>query len=234
MKGNLFRIFLVASTVMAVVMMAVALSVFLVRPDLTSEMNTAAMQRYNFAVTTGENPQWTVTQRFGEKKSVGSFASPYQALIKAHDDLKRTLDAETSTMTAEKSDLDQKTTQISAAQEQDEQAITILVHQLGGRPADHPEGASEGAVQQMENFLLTLSGQLQGLSVKSREIRDETAERRTDVLRLRHELEEARTDLFRLSEIRRDLTDRLVRLQIENQELNDRQAQVSGKPSSYD
>lgn len=234
MKGTLFRVFLVAVTVFSVAMMGVALSVFLVRPDLTSEMNTPAMLRYNFAVSTGENPQWSVTQRFGEKKSVGSYASPYQALIKAHEDLKRTLDAETTTMTAEKTDLDQRIALISAAQQQDELAIGVLADALGGRPETHKDGPLVGVVQQMETALLEKSGQLQGLTVQSTAIRQETAERRTDVLRLRHELEEVRTDLYRLNEIRRDLTDRLVRLQIENQELGERQKQVQGLPSNYD
>ena len=72
------------------------------------------------------------------------------------------------------------------------------------------------------------SQQLQALSVQSKAIRDETAARRTDVLRLRHELEELRTDLFRLTAIRRDLTDRLLRVEIENQELSDRKAQLTG------
>lgn len=75
--------------------------------------------------------------------------------------------------------------------------------------------------------LLMKSGTLQDLSVKGREIRDETAQRRTDVLRLQHELEEIRTDLYRLTAIRRDLMDRLLRTQIENQELTDRTSQLN-------
>jgi chromosome segregation ATPase len=74
------------------------------------------------------------------------------------------------------------------------------------------------------------SDQLQGLSVQGRETREETAQRRTDVIRLQHELEEVRTDLYRLTAIRRDLVDRLLRTEIENQELSDRTAQLGQTP----
>ncbi len=70
------------------------------------------------------------------------------------------------------------------------------------------------------------SDEAQAISVKTLEVREETATRRTDVLRLRHELEEARTDLFRLNEILRHDTDQLVRLELENQALEQRLQQL--------
>ena len=119
-------------------------------------------------------------------------------------------------MVTEKATVDEQRTFFSASQEQDTLAIADRVKEL--------IAYSDQAIATLQDRSL----ELQGLSVKSKATREETADLRTDVVRLDHELEEARTDLFRLKAIRRDLTDRLVRLEIENQELTQRQAQVAG------
>jgi hypothetical protein len=234
MKRQFFRITLIATTVLSVAMMGIALSVFVVRPDLSSEMNTPAMQNFTFARTTDDPPKWTVTPRFGTKTPIGTYETAYEALIKAHQNLKQSLDAEAGPMQTQKTALEQQATAATQLQVLDEQAVAALALRLRGRPADHPEGGVDGVLPALDSQLLALSTEVQGLSVKSREIRDETAARRTDVLRLRHELEEARTDLFRLQAVQRDLTDRAVRLEIENQELADRRAQVTGKTTGYE
>jgi hypothetical protein len=121
-------------------------------------------------------------------------------------------------MAAQKATADSEATLFEASQAQDVTAMKERAAQL------------KVAADQLATLLQTRSEELQALSVKSRETREETAARRTDVLRLRHELEEARTDLFRLTAIRRDLMDRLVRIEIENQGMKDRHAQLGGDP----
>lgn len=237
MKRQVFRIFLVAMTVLSLVMMGIALSVFLVQPEASAEMNTPMMQNYAFERTTGDPPKWNVTARFGEKKQIGSFDTPHQALIKAHQHYKQDLDAKSGPMQQEAAQWKQQTETFLAAQQMDEAGINNMAVMLAGLPGDGATPPTPGRIQFMENELFKLSAQSESLSVAARSIRDETADRRTDVLRLRHELDEVRTDLYRLKEIRRDLTDRLVRLQIENQELKDRQDQLSGpsnSPKGYD
>jgi hypothetical protein len=65
------------------------------------------------------------------------------------------------------------------------------------------------------------------MSVETREVRDETTQRREDVIRLQSDLEELRTDRFRLEQQRLILTDRLVRLQLENQAIDQRLEQLN-------
>jgi len=226
---NLFKVLSVFVTVAAVALMGIAISTFAVAPDLRAEMNTAAMQNYTFERTSGEEPKWTVTRRFStnaadpdERGTVGTFPSGYDALNKAHQDLRQYLTGRTTSYTEDTAKQQVDVAKYQASQTQDTVALVARIQELTAQSE-----TIAGEVQKK-------SGQLQDLAVKSKQIRDETAARRTDVLRLRHELEELRTDLYRLTAVRRDLTDRLLRTEIENQELADRQAQLtaggSGSP----
>lgn len=229
MKYGIFKVFAVFIAVVTVVMMGAALATFFVRPDVRGEMNTPAMLNYTFAEVPGETPQWSVTRRFStnpadpaERGAVGTFNSPYEAIIKAHGDLKNYLTQQAAAMTTEQQTAEEEAKFFGATQEQDLLAIDLRAQQL------------KAGADQLAGMLQKNSEELQALSVRSRETREETAARRTDVLRLRNELEEARTDLFRLTAVRRDLMDRLVRLEIENQELKTREAQLEGKAVNYD
>lgn len=229
MMRAMFKVFSVFITVVAVAMMGAALSAYFVRPDARAEMNTAAMLNYTFEEVPGENPQWRVVRRFttnpgdpSERGTVGSFASPYQALVRAHADLKNYLTQNTAPLVADKTRADEETRLFEAGQKQDLDAIAARVAVLNQ------------VSEQLAVTLRTRSEELQASSVKSRELGDEIAARRTDVLRLRHEIEEARTDLFRLRIIRRDLMDRLVRLEIENQEMTERYAQLAHEAGASD
>lgn len=222
---NAFKVLAVFTAIVAVTMMAVALSTWVVAPDLRSEMNTPAMLNYTFDVSAGENPQWTVTRRFSinpqdpnERGTVGTSPTGYDALIRAHQDYRTQLNSRASAMSAETTTLSAQSDAFRAKQEQDLLAMDVKIKELNAELAD------------LSVRLRAKSDQLQGLSVQGREIREETAQRRTDVLRLQHELEEVRTDLYRLTAIRRDLVDRLLRTEIENQELSDRTAQMQAAP----
>lgn len=222
---NAFKVLAVFTSIAAVTIMAVSISTWVVAPDLRSEMNTPAMLNYTFDVSAGENPQWTVTRRFStnpqapdERGTVGTFPNGYDALIKAHQDYRSALATRTTAMTTETATLTAQADAFRAKQEQDLAAMTAKIEALTAE-------AAELAVRLREK-----SDQLQGLSVQGRETREETAQRRTDVIRLQHELEEVRTDLYRLTAIRRDLADRLLRTEIENQELSDRTAQLGKTP----
>jgi hypothetical protein len=215
---NLFKVLAVFTAITAIGLMAVAISTSIVKPDFQAEMNTPAMLNYTFSVSAGETPQWTVTRRFGDKGNVGTDPTGYDALIRAHKDYRNYLSTRTSEMSTEAAALTEQTKSFLAKQSQDLQAM------------DNKIAALKADADAVADRLLQKSATLQGLSVKGREIRDETAQRRTDVLRLQHELEELRTDLYRLTSIRRDLTDRLLRTQIENKELADRTAQLNPQP----
>ncbi|MFN9718635.1 MAG: hypothetical protein ACK58L_08085 [Planctomycetota bacterium] len=227
MKQILFKVLTVFITVVAVCLMGAALAMFFVHPDPRSEMNTDAMKNYTFTFEGGENPKWTVTRRFStnpadakERGNVGTFPNAYAALTKAHRDWKDFLTSQTQPFVESKAKMDEEATQFSASQLMDTQAIQQRLTFLNE------------VSDQKTKILQKRATELGELSEKSRQVRDETEARRTDVVRLQHELEEVRTDIFRLTEIRRDLTDRLIRLEIENSELEARQQQVSAKASS--
>jgi hypothetical protein len=226
MMGNVFKVFAVFTAVVSVAMMGVAISTNLVAPDMRSAMNTEAMKNYVFEKSTGENPTWKVTRRFSidpanpnDRGTVGTFPTPYEAVIKAHQDLKTQLSNRASLMATDTKTLQDQVKFFEATQKQDAEAVNARIAQLQQVAAVREDEAKNA------------SAALEALSVKSREIREETALRRTDVLRLRHELDEMRTDFYRLEVIRRDLTDRLLRLQIENGELEARKAQIQGGSS---
>ncbi len=223
MMGNVFKVFAVFTAVVSVAMMGVAISTNLVAPDMRSAMNTEAMKNYVFEKSTGENPTWKVTRRFSidptkpdDRGTVGSYPTPYEAVIKAHQDLKTQLSNRASQMATDTKTLQDQITFFEATQKQDSDAVNVRIAQLQQVATDREQEAKDASTA------------LEALSVKSREIREETGLRRTDVLRLRHELDEMRTDFYRLEVIRRDLTDRLLRLQIENGELEARKAQIQG------
>ena len=221
MKSLIFKVSAVFVAVVSVALMGASLSVYLVHPDATSEINTPAMLNYSFERTTGENPKWTVKRRFSidpalptERGQVGSYNSAYEAITKAHEDLASQMGRQKNDKVSAKVIVDQQLTMFDASQQQDVKAIEDRVAML------------RAGAEQWQTAVQARSDDAQAISVKTLEVRNETAARRTDVLRLRHELEEARTDLFRLNEILRHDTDQLLRLELENQALEQRLQQL--------
>ena len=212
-------------TVISVSFAGMSIAAYFNHPEPLSQMVEPDTQDYTFERGVGQEVSWSVTRRVGDKGSLGAPSNnAYDALVKAHKDLQSRKQAETNEANALLQQLkDENTGQLAvfrASQEQDEAAMKERRRQL------------EQLSAQLQQVLLQKSQQLQALSVQSKAVRDETAVRRTDVIRLQNELEEARTDLFRLNELKRVLTDRLVRLQIENQALDERREQLESQVSS--
>ena len=225
MKSSIFKILAVIVMVGSVTFMGVSIAAYYGHPEPLSEMISPALQDdYTFERNPGENPTWTVILRVGDKKgNVGSpVPSPYEAIVNAHKDLERRMREESSAASTELQRLKDPAGELASFttnQLQDEQAIEARIKVL------------QQLAVQYQAELLKKSEELQALSVESKKIRDETAERRTDVVRLQNELEEARTDQFRLTEQIRTLTDQLVRLQLDNHALAERQSQLEGQLS---
>lgn len=225
MKNSIFKVAAVIMTVISVSFAGMSIAAYFNNPEPLSQMVEPVMQDYTFEKGVGQEVTWTVKKRFDDKGAVGgTFNNAYDALARAHEDLQRRKQQEASDANALLGQLkDENNGQLAVfrvAQSQDEAAMKVRHQQL------------EQVSQQLRAILLQKSEQLQALSVQSKAIRDETAVRRTDVIRLLNELEEARTDLFRLNDIKRVLTDRLVRLQLENQALNERQEQLETQVSN--
>ncbi len=221
MKSLIFKVSAVFVAVISVALMGASLSVYFVHPDATSEINTPAMLNYSFEQTTGENPTWTVKRRFSidplapaERGQVGSYKTAYEAITKAHEDLATQMGRKKGKKVDAKTIVDLQLIVFKASQEQDVKAIDDRVVML------------RAGAEQWQTAVQGRSEAAQTISGETLEVREETAARRTDVLRLRHELEEARTDLFRLNEILRHDTDQLLRLELENQALEQRLQQL--------
>ena len=231
MKSLIFKVATVFVAVIAITLMGAAVSVYFVHPDALSEMSTPAMQNYSFEQTTGENPKWTVKRRFAvdpkvdaaERGQVGSYDTAYEAIAKAHEDLASQKNRQMSVNAEDRNKVDLEFKAFEVSQDQDVKAIKERVAMLNT------------VATNAQTAVLAKSDEAQGISVKTLEVREETAARRTDVLRLRHELEEARTDLFRLNEILRHDTDELLRLELENQALEERLLQLQQQSTAgYD
>lgn len=217
---NIFKIMSVVITVFSVSFMGTAIAMYFGHPDVQSEMSSEAMQAFSFTATSGENPSWTVTRRFGpeEQRNVGSSGNALEAVSRAHDNLAAWLRTETSDMkslTDRVAGAQGETSQFRASQETD-LAATVRRKQMLDQFA-----------AQLQTELQRVSAAEQSLAEQAKQVQLETATRRTDVVRLQNELEEARTDLFRLTELRRELTDELVRLQLDLQGIQDRVDQLN-------
>ena len=221
MKSLIFKVSAVFVAVVSVAVMGASLSVYFVHPDATSEINAPAMLNYSFEQTAGENPTWTVKRRFSidpaapaERGTVGTDTTAYAAITRAHEDFASQMGRQKNDKVALKVIVDEQLIRYDASQKQDDQAIADRVAML------------KAGAERWQTDVQQQSDEAQAISVKTLEVRNETAARRTDVLRLRHELEEARTDLFRLNEILRHDTDQLLRLELENQALEQRLQQL--------
>ena len=214
---SIFKVMAVLIMAASVSFMGVSIAAYFGRAEPFAEMQSSEMQGYNFERGGGAKPTWTVTRRTGDKGSVGTFSTGYEALVKAHKDY------------ADSTNRDGQTDRdaVSKLRAQDGQLAVFTASQaMDTKAVDGRITELQEFSRQDETELLKKSEELQSLSVKSKVIRDETALRRTDVVRLSNELEEVRTDVFRLAEQRRLLTDQLLRLQLDSHSLAERRVQL--------
>lgn len=207
------KILLVFTAVVSVLLAGVSMVAFFAVPNMGLAMDQ--LDDYTFEAQYGEKTTWNVTHRLGDKASLTpKELTPYDAVLKARDDLKRSLQAESGEMTARLTVVETQLQQHQKEQVEDVQAMLLRGEELGTVEATY------------EKQVKDVSGEFQDLSVKARMIRDETASRRQDVTRLRAELEELRTHQFELQALRRTLVDQLLRIQLDNQNLEQRQDQI--------
>ena len=199
----------------AVAFMGMSVAAYFGRPNPIAEMGAEVVADYKFeSATTAEGTSWTVTPNTGTDRASKQHPTAYAALLDAFDSKSSQMKSETSTMTQRTTEIRDAFTQIDSDQKLDVDALSQRIAVLVQRAeAEHSE--------QMQK-----SQELQGLSVETKVLRDETTRRRQDVIRLQNELEELKTDRFRLVDLRRVLTDRLLRFQLENEDLEIRFQQM--------
>lgn len=196
----------------AVAFMGLSIAAFYGRPDPLAAMDAPELGNYAFSSTISEtSTSWSVRQVMGDdqgnRESDATHDNPYAAVLDAYKKESKRLAANESQLTADATTLRDRITIIQTHQAADIAALEQSVSALSD------------TLTRQEQTRDQLSRDLQALMVETTEVRNETTDRREDVMRLQNELEELRTDKFRLEELQRILTDRLVRLQLENQAL---------------
>lgn len=179
-----------------------------------SEMIASDLAEYNFQVSEGEEPKWTVT---GPEGSVaqGEAILP-AAILKARKDLDRRQKAELSRIQQLIPEVQGELEAIEQLKEIDKQALTARYTQL------------KGYLAAINRDVLSQSDLLAGKIRETTKTRTEAENRRNDVYRLTNELEVLRTDRARLVQLRRELADELLRLQITLNSLKQRVGQSLG------
>ncbi|MEZ6126598.1 MAG: hypothetical protein R3C49_26035 [Planctomycetaceae bacterium] len=219
MQSTLPKIATVILAISAVAFMGMSVAAYFGRPEPLAEMQSPEIADYKFEVS-GDGKSWTITPSVGEDRAPKTKSNAYEALLEAYNHKAGRMSSAATEQTGLATTLRDTLNQVAAEQQEDTAAMQ---RRLQGLTAQ---------VGQFDSTWLQKSEQLQKMSVDSRAIRDETGQRREDVIRLQSELEELRTDTFRLEQLRRTLTDRLLRLQLENQTIQQRLQQLEGQVQS--
>ncbi|MCH2212070.1 MAG: hypothetical protein MK110_12270 [Fuerstiella sp.] len=206
------KILLVFTAVVSVLLAGVSMVAYFAVPGMTQAM--AELPDYSFERQYGETVRWSVSRRLGDRKSVASNQTVFEAVIAATNDAQGQLQAESGEAATQLQSVNAQLEQHKAEQAQDAEAMKQRGEQLQLVAVDY------------EKQVTDISGEFQRLSVDARIVRDETNSRRQDVARLDEELEELRTHKFELRELERTLTDQLLRLRLDIQNLQLRADQV--------
>ena len=206
------KIFLVFTAVVSVLLAGVSMVAFFAVPGMQPAMTE--LNDYSFEARAGEKTTWTVTRRLRDKGTVSQNSTPFEAVIKAREDLKQKLQSESSDMGTKLTEVDRQYQEIEDEQTQDVDAVKRRITKLG----------TDVSTKQSE--IIKKSSEFQDLSVEERNRRDEMTSRRQDVVRLQAELEELRTHLYELLELRRTLTEQLLRIKLDNHNLAQRENQI--------
>lgn len=190
-----------------------------------SEMNSPDLTEYNFQLSDGEEPQWTVTRSEvadanGTKALVDQQIANVpesqlaQAIVRARKDLETRQRTKLGAINTLIPEVTQQLEAVQSAQKIDLEALKKR------------ETEVEAYLKQIHTAVLTESDNLSKRVQDTTDTRTESANRRRDVYRLTNELEVLRTDRARLVELRRELAEKYLRLQLTNHGLKQRVEQL--------
>jgi hypothetical protein len=167
--------------------------------QIASDIETDKEMPYSFALSEGENPQWTASKHVGEG-SIPANKALDPVVVAVMQDLTQQEQTELNELTPEVSQLDEQIAAADVAIEADRAAVEAKAKELLDdlkQLRDQVQAATEQA-------------QLQGEEVQK--IKDRIEARREDVFRLSAQLEEIRGDRFRIQQIQQQLTDLIQQL----------------------
>ncbi|MGZ0168644.1 MAG: hypothetical protein ACKVHE_03735 [Planctomycetales bacterium] len=210
MTTNISKILVVFVTAASIAFLGIAVGISKLGPNWLEE--THNLSDYAFAETTGENPQWTSTQRTESAPlATGSLAS---VIAKSYDDAARRNQDKVAALTPQIETLKQLMTERSAFIEADEQGIGNREEQLAL------------AMENVGKQIQTLSTDSERLATQAVEIRAVAERTRESGMRLKRQRIQIETELYRLVEQKRHLLDLVYQMEGILQRLRDREQQL--------
>ena len=210
MTTNISKILVVFVTAASIAFLGIAVGISKLGPNWLEE--THNLSDYAFAETTGENPQWTSTQRTESAPlATGSLAS---VIAKSYDDAARRNQDKVAALTPQIETLKQRMTGLSVFIEADEQGIGNREEQLAL------------AMENVGKQIQTLSTDGERLATQAVEIRAVAERTRESGMRLKRQRIQIETELYRLVEQKRHLLDLVYQMEGILQRLRDREQQL--------
>ena len=174
----------------------------------------AELQNHSFEAQISDKVTWSVTRRLGEGGNVASAVNAFDAVVKARNDEKQTMQEELGKMTDRQAAVVAERAVIDAQQQQDIEALQRSVNEKLALAASY------------DNEIKAQSAKFQELSVEARTAWDEGISRREDIIRIQSELSELRTEVYHLNELHRTLVDRLLRIRMDTERMELRESQL--------
>ena len=210
MTTKISKILVVFVTSASIAFLGIAVGISKLGPNWREEAQN--LPDYAFAETTGENPQWTSTQRTESAPlATGSLAS---VIAKSYDDAARRNQDKVAALDPQIENLKQQMARLSAFIESDEQGIGKREEQLAL------------AMEDVGKQIQTLSIDGERLATQAVEIRAVAERTRESGMRLKRQRIQIETDLYRLVEQKRHLLDLVYQMEGILQRLRDREQQL--------
>lgn len=210
MTTKISKILVVFVTAASICFLGIAVGISKLGPNWREE--TQNLKDYGFAQTTGENPQWTSTQRT-ESAALATGSLP-SVIEKSYVDAKQRNDDKVAAVTPQIETLKQRIAQIAAFIEEDEKGITKRETQLAL------------ALEDVGKQIQTLSTDGERLATQAVDIRAVAERTRESGMRLKRQRIQVETELYRLVEQKRHLLDLVYQMEGILQRLRDREQQL--------
>lgn len=210
MTTKISKILVVFVTAASISFLGIAVGISKLGPNWREE--TRNLKDYGFAQTTGENPQWTSTQR---TESAALATGPLPSVIeKSYVDAEQRNRKKVDDVTPQIETLKQRMAQIATFIEEDEKGIAKREEQLAL------------ALEDVGKQIQTLSTDGERLATQAVEIRAVAERTRESGMRLKRQRIQVETELYRLVEQKRHLLDLVYQMEGILQRLRDREQQL--------
>lgn len=210
MTTKISKIMVVFVTTASIAFLGIAVGISKLGPNWREE--TQNLPDYAFAETTGENPQWTTTQRTESAPlATGSLPS---AIMKSYDDAKRRNEDKVAATTPQTENIKQQMTRLSAFINEDEEGIKKREEQLAQDLVD------------VGTQIQTLSTEGERLATQAVDIRAVGERTRESGMRLKRQRIQIETELYRAVQQKRHLLDQVYQMEGILHRLQDREQQL--------